>query len=223
VTRAVVLAAIALSLAAWLGIEPVWRLAGPGPLSEPWRLFTSALLHGGALHLVFNLLWVWQLGMVLELGLGPRKTLALFLVLTFVSSLAQQLFDNPGIGLSGLVYGLFGMLWVAKRRGLPIGLLLTDAITKAFVAWFFIAILLDHFGWMRIGNVAHAAGALAGCLAGLWLPRNARGPREPASPSYLSSRGGTRAPGPSSASPESDNPLHRSPEAPPRPPPDADR
>lgn len=170
VTRAVIFASIGLTLAAWFGVQPVLRLAGPGPLSEPWRLLSAALLHAGTLHLVFNLLWTWQLGMVLELSLGTARTLVLFVALTTVSSLAQQLFGNPGIGLSGLVYGLFGTLWVAKRRGLRVGFLLTDSITKLFVAWFFIAILLDYFGLMRIANVAHGAGALAGCIAGLFLP-----------------------------------------------------
>jgi GlpG protein len=173
VTRAVIFAAIGLSLAAWLEVDGVWQFTGPGPLSEPWRLFTSALLHGGMLHLVFNVLWIYELGTALELTLGQKKTAVLFAILTAASSLAQQLIDDQGIGLSGLVYGLFGTLWVAKKRGLPVGRLLSEPITRLFVAWFFIAILLDYFGWMRIGNVAHAAGAIAGCLAGLFMPPGA--------------------------------------------------
>ncbi len=171
VTRAVIFAAIGLSLAAWFNVEGVWQLTGPGPLTEPWRLVTSALLHQGMLHLVFNVLWIYELGTWLELALGRTKTVVLFTALAAVSSLAQQLLDNEGIGLSGLVYGLFGTLWVAKKRGLPVGRLLSDPITRLFVAWFFIAIALDYFGVMRIGNVAHAAGAIAGCVAGLLIPR----------------------------------------------------
>jgi GlpG protein len=170
VTAAVIASSIGATLAAWLGVVEVPRLLGPGPLSEPWRLLTAALLHGGALHLAFNLIWTWQLGSLLELSLRPARTVLLFALLTAASSFAQQELDGPGVGLSGLIYGLFGTLWVAKRRGLPIGMALTDSITRLFVAWFFIAIALDYAGMMRIGNVAHGAGAVAGAIAGLLLP-----------------------------------------------------
>lgn len=170
VTTLVVVASAVATVVAWLDLPFVLVLA-PGPLSEPWRVVTAALLHGDVLHLVFNLLWTWQLGTLIERHLGSVVTLLLFAVLITVSGIAQLLLDGPGIGLSGMVYGLFGLLWVARRRGLPLGYALSDSIVRLFVAWFFIAILLDYLGMMRIGNVAHGSGAIAGAILGLLLPR----------------------------------------------------
>lgn len=134
-------------------------------------------------HLVFNLLWTWQLGGFIERSLGSARTALLYVGLALFSNLLGQLIEGPGIGLSGVVYGLFGTLWVAQRRGLPLGRFLDERITKFFVAWFFIAIAIDYFGFLDIGNAAHAAGALAGAAAGLLLAKDRRDRHDPRNPS----------------------------------------
>jgi GlpG protein len=47
---------------------------------ELWRLFTSVLLHGSILHLVFNIYWFWVFGTSIEKVFGHAKTAALILL-----------------------------------------------------------------------------------------------------------------------------------------------
>ncbi|MFA4965560.1 MAG: rhomboid family intramembrane serine protease [Thermoleophilia bacterium] len=80
---------------------------------EYWRLFTSAFLHLGLLHLAFNMWALWVIGDYVEATLGRLK----FVILYFVSAVAGSvlvLVAAPAVGLtvgaSGAVYGVFGAL-----------------------------------------------------------------------------------------------------------------
>src|SRR5438067_12893472 len=79
---------------------------------QPWRLLTSAFLHVDPLHLLFNLYWLWVFGTVLESAFGSLRTMALIVVLASGSAAAEYAFANGGVGLSGVTYGFFGLLWV---------------------------------------------------------------------------------------------------------------
>ena len=88
-----------------------------GVQGEYWRLLTPAFLHFGWLHIVFNSLWLWELGTRVERAMGSAQLLGLFTVIALVSNTAQYLFGGPGIfgGMSGVVYGLLGFSWVGAR------------------------------------------------------------------------------------------------------------
>ncbi len=139
---------------------------------EPWRIFTSTLLHGDLFHLVFNLYWLWVFGTLLEKELGSLRTAAIYLYLALVSGLAEWTFLDSGIGLSGIGYGLFGILWMLGR----IDPRFTQAVDKQtvvlFVSWFFFCILATITNLMAIGNIAHAAGAIAGLVCGMVFIKN---------------------------------------------------
>ena len=84
-----------------------------GTLYQPWRLVTYLFLHGGFWHLVFNMLWLWWMGRVVEETLGPR----VFTVLYFGAGIGGALINlaltpiwvgNLTIGASGAVFGLMG-------------------------------------------------------------------------------------------------------------------
>ena len=99
-----------------LGILPsIWA-------GELWRPFTTTLLHGGLLHAAFNCYWLVIFGSALENRFGPFRTLGLIVLLGYVSTLPQFIVSNYNtgpkeqiavVGLSGVVYGLFGILLVA--------------------------------------------------------------------------------------------------------------
>src|ERR1700736_1123388 len=81
-----------------------------------WRLFTSALLHGSILHLIFNLYWFWVFGTLIEGVLGHFRTAALIALLVVASGSLEFAFSSGGVGLSGVAYGLVGLLWVLSSR-----------------------------------------------------------------------------------------------------------
>ena len=150
--------------------ERTWKLL-------PWTLPTSVLLHGNAMHLGFNLLVLWQLGRVVEAIWGTWRTVLFFLFLAIGSQSAQWALSGPAVGLSGVVYGLFGLLWAASRWHEDQLGLLNPSVTRMLVGWFFLCILLTEMGTLRIANTAHGAGAILGAALGWSLsgPRDRRG------------------------------------------------
>ena len=81
---------------------------------EYWRLLTPIFLHFGWLHIVFNCLWLWELGALIELRLGTIVLLLLVLSSGIGSNYAQFLDSGPSLfgGMSGVVYALLGVCWV---------------------------------------------------------------------------------------------------------------
>jgi membrane associated rhomboid family serine protease len=86
---------------------------------ELWRVVTGAFLHVGLLHLGFNLLALAVLGQIVGAVLGTQTR---FAVLAAVSTLGASVgvllveYDQPTIGISGLVYGLLGAAAVLGKR-----------------------------------------------------------------------------------------------------------
>jgi GlpG protein len=168
VTGSVVLASLAATLIWWQGVDLSFLLENhliwQGQL---WRLFTSTLLHLDLFHLVFNLYWLWVFGTLVEDVFGHWKTAALLLFLAVGSSAAEYAFLMGGVGLSGVGYGLFGMLWVLSRRDERFLGAVDRTTVNLFVAWFFLCCVLTYLDVWRVGNIAHGAGAVLGVLLGL--------------------------------------------------------
>ena len=133
---------------------------------EPWRLLTACMLHGGWMHLVFNVLWTFQLGRILEPVLGWPAMAGLMVFLGATSSAAQFAFSGGGIGLSGIVYGLFGVLWVLSRYHPRFRGVMREDTAWWLLGWFFLCIVMTEYEVMNIANVAHGAGAVFGALVG---------------------------------------------------------
>lgn len=131
-----------------------------------WRLLTSVLLHGGFFHLLFDCYWTWVFGAVIEATLGSLATIGLFVLFAAASSAAQFAFLDGGIGLSGIVYGLFGFLWMAARRDRRFIGAVDYKTVQLFLVWFVICIVTTYTGIMNIANIAHGAGLVIGVLVG---------------------------------------------------------
>jgi len=168
VTGGTILLAIGVTLAYWghkLDVAPLLEDANVRRW-QLWRLVTSALPHGSVYHLAFNAYWIWVFGTLVEKIIGHLRTLAIFLLLAAGSGAAEYGILTGGIGLSGVGYGLFGMLWVLSKRDERFADAVDQNTTALFVLWFFICIGLDLSGVMPIANVAHGVGALLGVLIG---------------------------------------------------------
>ena len=140
-----------------------------------WALLTSSFVHVELWHLVANLYWLWTFGRCLELLLGQVRFLLLVLASSFVSSAFQlAISDDTGIGASGVVYALFGFMWVCRSRMPEVRAVLDGRTITAFVGWQLFCFALSFKG-VPIGNAAHVSGfALGALLGGLrvgWRPR----------------------------------------------------
>jgi membrane associated rhomboid family serine protease len=140
---------------------------------EVWRLLTSALPHGDPLHLLFNLYWMWVFGTLVEKVFGIWRTLAIFMLLAVVSGAAEFALLRGGIGLSGVGYGLFGMVWVLSKRDARFTGAVDSKTVQLFVGWFFFCIFLTYSGY-PIANIAHAVGCGTGALLGWTIATSPR-------------------------------------------------
>jgi membrane associated rhomboid family serine protease/Tfp pilus assembly protein PilF len=136
---------------------------------QPWRLVTSALPHVNVFHLLFNLYWLWVFGSAIETVYGGLRTLAIFLFFAAGSMAAEYAIFDGGVGLSGVGYGLFGLLWVLSPRDARFHNAIDGQTVRLFVVWFFLCIFLSVTGIMPVANVAHGVGALQGILLGCSL------------------------------------------------------
>jgi membrane associated rhomboid family serine protease len=133
---------------------------------EIWRLVTSMFPHVDPLHLIFNIYWFWVFGTLVEEVYGHAKTAALILLFAFGSGAFEFAFSTGGVGLSGVGYGLFGLLWVLSKRDERFRDAIDARTIQLFVFWFFLCIALTAANVLPVGNVAHGAGAVLGILTG---------------------------------------------------------
>ena len=135
----------------------------PFDFSQSWRFITPAFLHFSALHIVFNLLWWWQLAGIVEKQQGKQRLLLLFLFTAIASNLAQYFLVGPYFGgLSGVVYGLVGYCWLFGVLNKNSHVQLTNSYFLFLLAWLVLG-FVDLLP-VNVANYAHLVGMLAGLL-----------------------------------------------------------
>lgn len=138
---------------------------------EVWRLLTPIFLHFGIFHVLFNSLWMWDLGRRLEYLMGAWSFL-LFVVLTGVASnVAQYLWSGtPAFGgMSGVVYALVGFIAV-RQRMVPHPLVAVPSALIGFMLFWLVLCMtgvVDYFIAGSVANAAHLGGLIAGALYAL--------------------------------------------------------
>ena len=148
------------------GLRPLVALGMTGSVggyTAPWwTVLTATYLHGGLLHILFNVLWIRQLGPQVGNAYGPGRFFIIFTaggIVGFV--LSNALSAAPTIGASGAIFGLFAALIVYGRRQ---GGSMMAMMTRQVWQW---ALLLFIFGFMMSGvnNYAHLGGFIGGWIA----------------------------------------------------------
>jgi GlpG protein len=174
----------ALTRTLWISTQP--PAGGVGLIEvrsgEVWRLVSPILLHFksendpiGPLHLLLNLFLFLPLAGKVESVRGTGRLAVLILVIAVASNLTQYYLGASTIGkglqpeiagsynfggLSGVVYGLFGYVWMKSRVEPELGLGVSMGTTVILLCWLLFGPLIEP----RIANGAHFGGLIAGSL-----------------------------------------------------------
>jgi GlpG protein len=143
---------------------------------QVWRVVTPIFLHYGLVHVVFNLIWLYYLGTQIEARDGTPKLAALVLVTAVLSNVAQALAVGPLFGgMSGVVYGLFGYVWMKMLLDPAAGYHVSRDVVAIMVVWLFLGFsgVLDKWFGLSVANWAHGGGMFVGMAIG-FLPRHFR-------------------------------------------------
>jgi membrane associated rhomboid family serine protease len=137
----------------------------------PWQLVTYMFLHGGFMHLLFNMFALWMFGMELENVWGSRKFLLYYTICGVGAGISNLLIGplfegvaGPTVGASGAIYGVliaFGMMFPDR----PIFVYFLLPIRARYFVLIYIGIELfygvtgtaDH-----VAHFAHLGGAAVG-------------------------------------------------------------
>ncbi len=162
---------------AWLTYQPIevvgsqlrlYDAQAGWQLGQYWRFITPIFLHFDILHITFNALWIWEFGRRIETRFGHFTLLSSIVAIGVISNSAQYWWSGPTLfgGLSGVLYGLLGILWISHRlrphpaTDLPKGIVIFMLLWMALCMTGTVTAL---FG-MGIANGAHFGGFLAGVL-----------------------------------------------------------
>jgi rhomboid protease GluP len=166
-----------------LGASPMvairWGALGGDPIHgslgmlQPWRYLSAMFVHFGALHIVFNMMALWDFGRATEQRLGSARFVIIFVVTGVVGFVLSDIWfmavrGAPYLtaGASGGLFGLVGTLigYLYARR---------DPIWKKFLVRF--AILAAIFAIaLPVNNAAHVGGFAAGVPMGYFAYRETR-------------------------------------------------
>lgn len=126
-----------------------------------YRMLTAMFLHGSYVHILFNMLSLWWIGGPLEAALGRARYLALYFVSGLAGSALSYLLaapNQPSLGASGAIFGLFGATAVLLRR------LKYDM--RPVVALLVINLIFTFNPAFNIAWQAHIGGLVAGVVVG---------------------------------------------------------
>lgn len=163
--------------AMWGGFIPlrVTTGLGNGVFAPVWLTpLTATLVHGGIVHLAFNLLILLYCGRAVETILGSRQFAILYVIGAFAAAAAHYAVEPasqvPMIGASGAiaaVIGAYSLLFGRNRVKIanPAAAMMVNA-AWLIAAWVVLQLLIGvtfHMG-ARIAVAAHIGGFLAGLL-----------------------------------------------------------
>ena len=138
---------------------------------EWWRMLTCMFLHIGVLHLLFNMIALWNVGGLVERLLGSTGFVVLYLLAGLLGSVASVAW-NPFVvsaGASGAIFGLFGGLlaFLVRHRDLQQHAFLAALRTNtlAFLGYN----LVFGFMYQGIDMAAHLGGLAGGFVCGFVL------------------------------------------------------
>ena len=155
------------SLLFGMGNAALYRLGASNPyavfvLHEWWRLITASFLHGGLLHIGFNMMVLLDIGPIVEELYGSPRFLFLY-VLTGAAGFSLSVFHHSAVGASASLLGLIGIMIAitTKRSGAAI-----QAMRSRLISWVVTIFAIGFLAGGMIDNWGHFGGLAAGFLLG---------------------------------------------------------
>jgi GlpG protein len=133
------------------------------------RLVTPIFLHFSVwgiffLHLLFNMMWLWEFGGSLEKSLGHFWLVYAIVFIAILSNACQFVVSGPAFGgMSGVVFGLLGYLWIRPKIDDNFPLMISPSLVNFFLLW----LVIGFTGILgNMANTAHLTGLISGiCLS----------------------------------------------------------
>jgi rhomboid protease GluP len=134
-----------------------------------WTLISASFLHGGILHIGFNMMALYQLGPFVLREFGFHRFINLYIITGACGFAASVLFGVPfTIGASASICGLIGaIIYYGKSRGGSYG----EAIYKEAMGWI-VGLIFFGLIFSGINNWAHGGGLLSGMLLAFLMGYN---------------------------------------------------
>ncbi len=154
------------------------------PVPEFATLVSSQFLHGGWMHIGFNMLYLWIFGNNVEDSLGHSKFILFYLICGVLAGLTHWFFDMeslvPTLGASGAIAGVMGAYVLKYPKAqiltlLPLGIIFTTIRIPAifFLGFWFLQQAISSFASLSMANDmggvaywAHAGGFVFGIVLG---------------------------------------------------------
>jgi GlpG protein len=183
----------AAGLSAWISDgssddQKLKAVFAPIARGQIWRLITPIFIHLSITHILFNMWALLSLGSRVESRFGAVQLGIWVLALAIFSNVAQVLFESPAFGgISGVVYGIFGIAWAYSKSSGESSTLVTREESFFYLLWLVVCVVMSSDQWaeamgeerrMLVANVAHAAGFFFGVAIGFvlgWRQRQATG------------------------------------------------
>ena len=137
-----------------------------------WRIISPIFLHFGPTHIIFNAIFLWYLGSMIETHSGFLSLLVLVVLIALISNTAQALVTDFYVvfgGMSGVVFGLLSYVWMAQKVGKVQAYRLSDPLFF-FMTGYMLLSTFGLFDWLAGGDVAdtaHISGYIAGIIFAL--------------------------------------------------------
>ncbi len=168
------------SLLFGMGNEALFRLGASNPYAvliehQWWRLITASFLHGGLLHIGFNMVVLLDIGPIVEELYGSPRFLFLYIV-TGTAGFALSVFHHPAVGASASLLGLIGIMIAVttKRSGAAM-----HAMRSRLISWVVSIFAIGFLAGGMIDNWGHFGGFAAGFILGkIFADREPTGPGE---------------------------------------------
>jgi GlpG protein len=133
---------------------------------EVWRLWSPIFLHFSLAHIVFNMMWLFNLGSMIEGRLGTRTLALLVFVTGLLSNLAERMSGSIHFGgMSGVVYALIGYVWIRGKYDPASGVGLDPQSRMISLVWLVVC-MTGMVG--PVANYAHFSGLIVGMAWG-WI------------------------------------------------------
>ena len=143
-------------------------------------IFSSMFMHGGFMHLIGNMLYMWIFADNIEENLGPKKFIVFYLLSGIGAAMAQVLADTssqiPMVGASGAIGGVLGAYIINYPKAkvlvlIPLGFFIFSQKIRALYVlgfWFILQFINSSMMSSQGGGVAYAA-HIGGFISGMIL------------------------------------------------------